>query len=331
MIKKILKRILIILILFVIFFFVLSFEDKPEEIKYGMSFNVPYAQELGLDWKQVYIESLDDLGIKRLRLAAHWPLIEPQKDKYNFEELDFEIKEAEKRGVEIILAIGRRLPRWPECHIPAWAIEMSDQEWQTEISEYLKIVINRYKDYKNIKYWQVENEPYLEVFAYEHCGGLDRKFLKEEISLVKQLDPSRPVLVTDSGNLGTWFGAYKNGDVFGTSVYLYFWNPELGKFKSRLPASFYRAKANLMQLLFGKKETFLIELSAEPWLTEPLNQASIEDQLERMNLEKIEDIIEYAKKTRLEKQYLWGVEWWYWMRENGYPEFWNWAREFYKN
>lgn len=328
--KRRLKIFSFFIFLILIFFSLLSFEKKPEKIKYGMSFNVPYAKELNLNWQEVYLAALDDLQIKKFRLAAHWPLIEPQKNQYNFEELDFEIKEAAKRNVEIILAIGRRLPRWPECHIPTWAIGMSKEEEQAEIIEYLKIVVNRYKDYENIKYWQIENEPYLEVFAHEHCGDLDRVFLKEEIAAVKEIDSARPLLLTDSGNLGTWFEAYKNGDAFGTSVYLYFWNPELGKFKSRLPAGFYRIKANLMQLLFGSKETFLIELSTEPWLINPIIQTPVDLQLERMNLEKVKDIIQYAEKTRLEKQYLWGVEWWYWMKENGHPEFWNWAREIYQ-
>lgn len=328
--KKVLKILSFFIFLILVFLGLLSFEKKPEKIKYGMSFNVPYAKELNLNWQEVYLAALDDLKIKRFRLAAHWSLIEPQKNQYNFEELDFEIEEAAKRDVEVILAIGRRLPRWPECHIPTWAIGISKEEEQAEIIEYLKIVVNRYKDYENIKYWQIENEPYLEVFAHEQCGDLDRDFLKEEIATVKEIDSSRPLLLTDSGNLGTWFGAYKNGDAFGTSVYLYFWNPELGKFKSRLPAGFYRIKANLMQLLFGQKETFLIELSTEPWLIDPLIQTPIDLQLERMDLEKIKDIIQYAEKTYLEKQYLWGVEWWYWMKENGHPEFWDWAREIYQ-
>ena len=74
---------------------------------------------------------------------------------------------------------------------------------------------------------------------------------------------------TDSGNLGTWAGPYKHGDVFGTSVYIHFWNPELGQFKTVLPPWAYRVKETLMELLYGKKPSFLIELSAEPWLLEP--------------------------------------------------------------
>jgi len=28
-------------------------------------------------------------------------------------------------------------------------------------------------------------------------------------------------------------------------------------------------------------------------------------------------------KTNFDEQYLWGVEWWYYLREKGHPEIWN--------
>ena len=189
----------------------------------------------------------------------------------------------------------------------------------------------RYKDSPSIVYWQVENEPFLEVFANEHCGDLDRDFLKEEIALVHKLDPSRPVLVTDSGNLGTWSGAYRAGDLFGTSVYVYFWNPELGQFRTILPPWFYRVKDNLMGLFFGDKETMLIELSLEPWLIDSVTKVPLEMQFERMDLQKMEEILLYAEDTGFDKQYLWGAEWWYWLLQHGHPEFWEKGKELFEN
>ena len=88
--------------------------------------------------------------------------------------------------------------------------------------------------------------------------------------LNSKLDPSRQVLVTDNGNLGLWYGAWKSGDVFGTSVYLYLWNPSIGQIKSVYWPSFYKMKTNLITLFFGGKESLLIELSLEPWLLESI-------------------------------------------------------------
>lgn len=222
--KKILIIILFLIITFVIVYSYLSIRKTPEKIQYGMSFNTLYATELGLDWKEVYDAILKDLKIKHFRLAVHWNLIEPQDDQWDFSAIDYQIEEAQKHNADIILAIGRRLPRWPECHVPDWAKDMTWDEQKKEIRDYLKVIVDRYKKYDNIKYWQVENEPFLEVFATEHCGNLDVDFLDEEIALVKSLDNSRPILVTDSGNLGTWASPYRRGDSFGTSVYVYLWN-----------------------------------------------------------------------------------------------------------
>ncbi|TSC85575.1 MAG: hypothetical protein G01um10148_961 [Parcubacteria group bacterium Gr01-1014_8] len=307
----------------------LSIRPAPERIIYGMSFTKLHADELKLDWKVVYKAILDDMGVRKLRLAAHWPMTEPQRDRYDFAAMDYQIREASKRDAEVVLAVGRRLPRWPECHIPSWVGNMSWEEQKMELRQYITAVVERYKGEKAITHWQVENEPYLSLFATEICGELDEDFLKEEVALVRSLDSSRPILVTDSGNLGTWFRPYRLGDVFGTSVYVHFWTPELGQFRTVQPPALYRAKTNLMRLLFGKKEVFLIELSGEPWLVEPVRDVPIETQLSRMDIDKFNDIVEYAEKTHYEEQYLWGAEWWYYMKLHGHQEFWERAKELF--
>lgn len=327
--KKISIGVMILIVVVAAAIAFLAYEEKPEEITYGMSFNTMYARELGLDWRATYDAFLDDLGVRHLRLAAHWPMVEPTRDTYDFTELDYQIARAEEANAEVILAIGRRLPRWPECHVPEWAQDLSWEEQKAEILEMMRAVVERYRDRDVITHWQVENEPYLEVFAQEHCGELDEEFLKREIAFVENLDPLRPILVTDSGNLGTWTGAYTAGDVFGTSVYVYFWNPELGQFKTVLPPWFYRVKENLMELLYGEQETLLIELAAEPWLLAPITDVALETQFSRMNIEKFNEILTYARKTRFDTQYLWGGEWWYWLRERGHTEMWERGEELF--
>ena len=311
----------VVLISLLIFW--LAQKEKPEMITYGMSFNTLYADELGLDWKETYDAILNDLKVRNLRLAAHWPMIQPTAETYNFTELDYQVKRAEEVGATVVLAVGRRLPRWPECHIPKWAQTLSPEERNDAQMRYMETVVNRYKGSPAVTVWQVENEPFLKIFAFEHCGELDTDFLDKEIALVRELDGTRPILITDSGNLGTWRGAYSRGDMFGTSVYVHFWNPELGQFRTFLPPWFYRVKDNLMEIFYGEKKTVLIELSAEPWLLEPVVDVPIETQFTRMNLEKFEDIITYAEGTHYDTQYLWGAEWWYWLHLKGRDEMWN--------
>lgn len=311
--------------------YLLSLRPVPSAFTYGASFNTPYARELGLDWKAVYLAMLTDLGVRHLRLAAHWPMIEPERNTFHFDELDFQIAEAEARGVDVVLAVGRRLPRWPECHVPEWARGLSWEEQKEEVLQQITAVVNRYKGSPAISHWQVENEPYLSVFANEYCGDLDEAFFKDELALVKKLDPKRPILVTDSGNLGLWYRAYRAGDAFGTSLYMYFWEPTVGPFKSKLPPAFYRIKWNALRLLFGEKPSYIIELSVEPWLVEPIAKTPIGVQLERMDLEKFKEIIAHARETGFARQYLWGPEWWYWLRERGEPGLWEYGKEVFNS
>ncbi|MEK7120557.1 MAG: endo-1,4-beta-xylanase, partial [Patescibacteria group bacterium] len=163
------------MVLFFLFFLycLLSFREIPKDITYGVSFSKLHADELSLPWREVYKALIDDLEVRNFRLSAHWPMVEPKRDSYDFEAMDFQIKESQREKAEVILAVGRRLPGWPECHIPDWAKELSWEEQKEEVMEYVEVMIERYKNYENIKYWQVENEPFLEVFAKDHCGEFD--------------------------------------------------------------------------------------------------------------------------------------------------------------
>ena len=192
-----------------------------------------------------------------------------------------------------------------------------------QILEYIETVVNRYKSYENILYWQVENEPYLGFFSREVCGSLDEEFFQKEIDLVKKLDPDRPVLVTASGEFDTWFQAYQKGDVFGTSQYLYvWWREPVGPFRYPITPVFFRIKHYVIEKIFGDKPAVVIELSAEPWLRKSIVDTSVEVQLQRMGIDKFNEMIEFSSKTSFNTFYLWGAEWWYWMKLQGHDQFW---------
>jgi hypothetical protein len=46
-----------------------------------------------------------------------------------------------------------------------------------------------------------------------------------------------------------------------------------------------------------------------------LYDSPIEEQKKTMDLEQFKKNIEFAKKTGLDEFYLWGSEWWYWLKE----------------
>ena len=306
-------------------------KDQARDPLYGVSFSRFHADELGLDWKETYLALLNDMGVKHFRFSAHWPLTEPNRDKYNFSELDFQISEAKNRGASVILAVGRRLPGWPECHVPDWAAKLSEEEMEEELFELITVTVNRYKHYNNITYWQVENEPFLTGFSRSACGSLNKERLKKEIELVRSLD-SRPILVTDSGEFGMWFQAYSLGDAFGSSLYLYVWPRSIGlPIRYPLTPGFFRFKHNLMHIFMGAKPSFVVELSAEPWLLQSIIDTSIETQLNRMGVDKLDKMVDFSYRTGFNGFYLWGAEWWYWLKLQGYTEHWEYGKELFRN
>jgi hypothetical protein len=300
------------------FVYALSRVEKPERVSYGVSFSPVYAEYLGLSWEETYRALFTDLGVKKVRIAAQWDAIEKEKGVYDFSVLDAEVRIAKENGATLVLALGRRTPRWPECHVPQYAQGLSWEEQKDRIRAFLETVVFRYKDNEVVHLWQVENEPFLTVFASDYCGAsLDTAFLEEEIALVKKLDPSRKVLLTDSGNLGLWWGAYARGDVFGTSVYVYLSNKTTGPLRTILPPEWYVVKRTLMETFLGKKESILIELSLEPWTEDPITTRSFEEQKKSMDETRFDEVVTYGKETRFTEQYLWGVEWWYLLKTKG--------------
>lgn len=327
--KRVFKLIFLGVAVFIVAVFVMSFRDIPKNIVYGASFSKLHADELNLDWKATYGAILGDLGVKHIRLSAHWPMVEPNEGVYNFDELDYQMSEAAKHGADVILAVGWRLPGWPECHTPEWAENFSQQKRDEKIAGYMSMVVNRYKNAPNLRFWQVENEAFLR-FATKYCGGgVEESSLDKEVALVRQLDPGHKIITTDSGEFGLWYKVRRYGDIFGTSVYLYIWHDVLGPMRYPITPGFFRFKENIVDLFSGVKPSILIELGAEPWLTKPIVETPISLQLDRMGIDKWNEVVDFARETGFGEQYLWGAEWWYYMKEKGNPEFWDAAKNLY--
>jgi len=319
--------ILAILVSLFLFSFLLDFSGA--EVKHGVTFSHKQAEDLGLDWQNAYLAALDELKIKHLRLVAYWDEIEKEKEVYDFSYLDWQLEEAQKRGVQIILSVGRRVPRWPECHVPAWAADYSKEEVDRKLLNYIKKLVERYKNHDNLIYWQVENEPFLRVFGL--CPKPDPDFLEKEVSLVKSLD-SREILISDSGELSSWYPTAKRADILGTTVYRIVWNKYFGYFHWFLPPAWYHYKAKLITAITPSKKVIVTELQAEPWGKDEkfLNEIPIEEQLKEINLETILEHAEFTRKAGFDEAYFWGVEWWYWLKINGEESVWEGTKKLFR-
>ncbi|KKW47462.1 MAG: DMT family permease [Parcubacteria group bacterium GW2011_GWA1_60_11] len=307
--------------------------ERP--IVWGVTFSEKFSRELGLDWRANYLAILDELKPARLRLIAYWDEIEREPGARDFASLDWQLDEAERRGVPVILALGLKMPRWPECHAPDWAEALPEAEEEKALSEHVLEVVLRYRDRASIIMWQVENEPFLMFGA---CRARLHEFFHGELALVRALDPERPVLLTDGGELGLWTHAARDGDVFGTTMYRKVYpkviGPLFGVIEYPLGPDYFRVKERFVRWWTGKGDQrfIVIELQGEPWSPVHLRDVPFEDQIEMFSPAYFADTIEYAKRAGFEEYYLWGAEWWWWMKEvNGTDEYWNYARQLYRH
>ena len=94
------------------------FNTRVYPIEYGISFSHPYASSLGLDWKKTYLAIVTELEPKYLRIGVEWNEVEPEPGKFNFANIDFMLAETAKNKTKVVLVVGQKVPRWPECYFP---------------------------------------------------------------------------------------------------------------------------------------------------------------------------------------------------------------------
>lgn len=323
------KKILLVVVLAVIaLFYIFPLKPNDTKLSLGVTFSKPFAEFMGLDWREAYLAILDDLGTKNIRLMSYWNESEPSDGDYSFADLDWQIAEASKRGVKIILVLGQKQPRWPECHIPVWAKNLPLEERQAKLMNLIKTVVSRYKSEKNITAWQVENEHF---FHFGECPEYDTDFFDKEIAYVRFLDDSRPIIISDSGEMSSWYRAAARADILGTTLYRIVYNKNFGYFKYPIPVSYYMIKAWLVKKITPVKQVIIAELQGEAWGPQIPNEMTMEEQNKSMNPEKLRDIVQYARYTGFSEAYLWGAEWWYWQKKaKGDDRMWSEAKRLFR-
>jgi len=303
--------------------YIWSVDDQPQVV--GASFIPDYAASLGLDPKQTLHAMLDDLPIKHIRLTSYWSDMEPQPGVFDFSQLDWEMAMAEKSGAKVTLSVGLRQPRWPECHEPDWAY--SDEEWQADLTSFIKQIVNRYKTSPALESYQVENEYFLQGFGT--CTDFDRDRLVAETKLVRKLDPLHPVVINRSNNsLGVAIGA-PTPDTYGISIYKRVWSTAIHRYLEYPQPAWYYAFVAGVQKLWNGRETIAHEIQAEAWPPhgQPIIETSLAEQNKSMDAGRLASRFQYARDTGLRQVYMWGAEYWYYRDVKLHdPSLWNVAK-----
>ena len=325
-IKRVLKILLAMLLVLLISAMLLDWyykqqnNDQPREL--GVSFSIKASQGFGLNWQENYLALLEDLGFRDLRLMSYWDLIEKSPGEYDFADLDWQFEQAERFGAKIDLAIGLRQPRWPECHQPDWVSGLDYGQRDQKLNQFISEVVERYRTSTALSAYQLENE-----YSNKHFGDCDydrsNSRLQAEYDLVRSIDPDHPVRINVSNQSGIPLRK-PLGDQIGFSIYFQAHFDLFGRDNSWrfiLPSYWHTVRAGLVKLL-DKRDVFVHEFQLEPWGDKPIAEMSIEEQLGYIDSEEVEGRLRYLEKTGIREYYLWGGEWWYYLKTRGEYSIW---------
>jgi hypothetical protein len=300
---------------------------RPEE--QGVSFIPDYASSLGID-PQATMDALLNINVRQFRLTSYWSDIEQQPGHYDFSQLDWEFQKAEAAHAKITLTVGLRQPRWPECHAPDWVnLNQPENQWQPQLENYMRAVVNRYKNSPALESYQLENEYFLKGFGT--CTNFNRQRLISEYNLVKQADPNHPIIVGRSNNALGYPVGQPQPDEFSISIYKRVWDAGWTHryLEYPWPAWYYGFLAGFQKIVLDKN-MMIGELQAEAWPPngQTIQQTSLAEQSKSIDAKRLEDVFKYGRATGMRQMNLWGAEYWYYrMTVLHDPSLWNVAKQ----
>jgi hypothetical protein len=306
---------------------------RSTDLKIGTTFIKINAEHLGLDWRSAYQETVNDLGIKYVRIPVFWDLLEQEPEKFDWADLDWQMQQAAQANAKVMLAIGHRVPRYPECYAPAWTKDLDRAAFKRSLFKMLETIVLRYQNHPALDAWQVENEPLAKIlgkiWGSDACRDI-APWVAEEVDFVKQLDQHRhPTIVTYA--FSPWPSSQLRqmlnfkSDVVAITVFnkLFFRSPifngyvEMFKFGPIAPLRLPYQRSLVQQ---HRKNFWVAEMQAEPWGPKgPYDFDQPEDAYISMNPERLRETWDYAERSGAERIYLWGVEWWLSERNQGRP------------
>jgi len=307
----------------------------------GTTFSQLQCGYMNLDYQEVF-RQVCTLGFDRIRLCSYWNEIEPVENQFNFTQLDWLLEESDRAGVEVVLTVGMKAPRWPEFHFPTWVENRYDTVANQKPVDrtaalvdralhFTQAVVNHTRHAPALKYWQVENEPFTQL---EITAGrfLSYEFVRREVALVRSLAlPGQKLVLTSAISLPqanskeddrAFQESLNLADAVGINVYTKVPAGNSSFYLQPFPIYWRRLQNWQQQLVAGDREAWIAEAQAEPWernqlvATNKLNHPSSSPQ-------QAAKLVSTLANQGFVGVMLWGCEYWYWQRQQGALGWWS--------
>jgi hypothetical protein len=304
---------------------------RSPDLEIGTTFIKINAEDLGLDWRSAYKEILTDIGFKQIRIPIFWNQLEREPGKFDWADLDWQMQEAAKANAHVMLVVGHRVPRYPECYAPDWTKPFDDAAFKRSLFTMTETVVKHYRDHPALGAWQVENEPEAKIMGKIWGDGTCREIahlVREEVQLVRRLNVRRIKIVVTYA-FAPWTASQLHrslefdSDVVAITLFnkLYFRSPfytgYLEMFKLG-PLSPLRLGYQRSVIAKNDQELWVAEMQAEPWGPDgPYKFDKPEDAYMTMNPARLRETWDYAVNGGASRVYLWGAEWWLSERDRG--------------
>ncbi len=302
----------------------------------GTTFSQLQCRYIGLDYRAAFQE-ICALGLDRIRLCAYWNEIEPQPGVFDFSTLDWLLQEADRYKIEVVLAVGMKVPRWTEFHFPQWvsdrydtgagekALDLRSPAVAELALKFVNEVVNHCRYAPAVKYWQIENEPFTRL---EIAGGrfLSPEFVQREVSLVRsRLWQNQKILLTNAihlpkpkltEDLPAFRESLMAADAVGFNVYTKVPAGNSSRYLEPESEFWDQLQDWQQQLDHANKESWVAEAQAEPW--EPQKLVALDKpHYPSASPRQMQRLVDTLARSNYSTVLLWGCEYWYWHKTQG--------------
>ncbi len=202
----------------------------------GVSFRPRQVEAFGLDGPAT-LSALLAHPFEIIRLAAYWDRIETTPGEFDTSELDWQFDAAERAGKQVMVSVGAiKNFGYPEFYVPRHQLPKPLREGSvirpenhadlhSAAKRFISWVVMRYRGRGSLVAWQLEHEG-VDPLGFEHSWRLGRDFVEGELAVLRESDPSRPVMMNgflpmaSLVRLSQWWRTRDQGDSLAVATEL---------------------------------------------------------------------------------------------------------------